>query len=88
MDITKNRRVVKTFDYDGAFKLFIEHMSDEQLIKFVNAAYKRDLPLNSKVTKLWTESNVKKRRLSDLYLRIGNSTFNMEVPYSPYLIFS
>ena len=69
----------KALSYDSIIKEFIERLSDTQLIKFINAAYGKDLPLNSKVYKLWTESNFGRRRLSDLYIRIFDNTFHIEI---------
>ena len=69
----------QNLSYDSIIKEFIERLSDVQLIKFINAAYGKNLPLNSMVYKLWTESNVGRRRLSDLYIRISDSTFHLEI---------
>jgi hypothetical protein len=66
-------------NYDELFKEELEHFSDEQTVMFINSTFGKNFPLDSKVTFLWTESNLENRRLSDLYIKIADSTFHMEI---------
>ena len=83
MPRTKSKPNENALSYDSIIKEFIERLSDSQLIKFINAAYGKELPLNSRVYRLWTESNAGRRRLSDLFIRISDNTFHIEIQSYP-----
>jgi hypothetical protein len=72
----------KSISYDAIFKRFVEHLSDENIIGFINGAFGKNLDTTLPVSRLNTESNSEKRLVADIYLRVGDSMYNLELQSS------
>jgi hypothetical protein len=77
MDENKTPQI--QMDFDGAFKRFIGSLPDETIVRFINSAFGEDIPIDTPVDKMATETNDKDgRRTSDNYLRIGSHFYHIE----------
>jgi hypothetical protein len=66
--------------YDKYIKEFMDYCSQKNTIRFINRLYGTDLPLDSKVVKLATESNNDgEERRSDFMIKVGTRVFHIEV---------
>jgi hypothetical protein len=71
-------------NFDNIVKELLEESPEENIIQCINTLYKTDFPLDSKVTRLPTETNTQgEQRRSDVMLAINGQTFHLEAQSSP-----
>jgi len=72
------------FSFDTLIKEVLEGYSDGDVVQFINTLYGENLPLDSTVTRLATESNLNSEpRRSDVMFRINDRLFHAEVQSTP-----
>lgn len=77
-EIKKNK---KTTNYDGIVKQIINNMQTDKIIQFLGNLFEKNYTSESKLIKLNSETqNIdNERRISDLYLKVDDDFFNIEI---------
>lgn len=71
----------KTINYDGIVKQIINNMQSDKIIQFLGNLFEKNYTSESTLIKLNSETqNIdNQRRISDLYLKVDNDFFNIEI---------
>ena len=74
----------EAINFDSMVKELLEESSKENVIRFINTLYNENFPLDSRVTRLATETNNQgEQRRSDIMIMINEREFHAEVQSTP-----
>jgi hypothetical protein len=85
----ENEKKANRNDYDGIVKYYLDCLSDREIIKVINTAFKKDYPPDSKVTRLNVEmhgsGDIKDSEMnkSDYFIMILDDMYHFEFQTSP-----